>query len=156
MFCSLLSLHTSAALDISLKEAMNPVCGHPYYYPTLAECFYTALVAEVLFTELNADVYFLEFDDSRSGSFEPLRFLPKGRIVVLGLVSSKKATLESKESIVKRIHEAAKIVPLDQLALSPQCGFGTPYNNICPCDIKITQVTLSFCHFQLRLLMVIF
>jgi 5-methyltetrahydropteroyltriglutamate--homocysteine methyltransferase len=82
------------------------------------------IVAEVLFKELNVDIYFLEFDDSRSGNFEPLRFLPKGKTVVLGLVSSKHAKLESKESIVARIKEASQYAPLDQLALSAQCGFG--------------------------------
>lgn len=78
----------------------------------------------MLFNELNADIYFLEFDDDRSGNFEPLRFLPKGKTVVLGLVSSKTPKLESKESIIARIKEATKYAPLEQLALSPQCGFG--------------------------------
>jgi len=82
-------------------------------------------IAEVLFKEVNVDVYFLEFDDDRSGNFEPLRFLPKGKTVILGLVSSKVPKLESKESIVARIKEASKYAPLEQLGLSAQCGFAS-------------------------------
>ncbi|MEZ5893351.1 MAG: 5-methyltetrahydropteroyltriglutamate--homocysteine S-methyltransferase [Parvularculaceae bacterium] len=82
-------------------------------------------VAEVLFNELDVDGYFLEYDDDRSGDFRPLRFVPKGKTVVLGLVSSKFGNLESKDDIKRRINEAAKHAPLDQLALSPQCGFAS-------------------------------
>ena len=84
-------------------------------------------VAEVLFKELNVDAYFLEYDDARSGDFSPLRFLPEHKIVVLGLMSSKKSSLDDKDEIVKRLHEAAKYCPkgLDQLALSHQCGFSS-------------------------------
>jgi 5-methyltetrahydropteroyltriglutamate--homocysteine methyltransferase len=82
-------------------------------------------VAEVLFNELAVDGYFLEYDDARSGGFAPLRFVPPGKRVVLGLVSSKLAALESKDDLRRRIDEAAKIVPLDQLGLSPQCGFSS-------------------------------
>jgi 5-methyltetrahydropteroyltriglutamate--homocysteine methyltransferase len=83
-------------------------------------------VAERLFDELNVDGYFLEWETERAGGLEPLRYLPKGKkIVVLGLVSSKLATLESKDDIKRRIEEAAKYVSLDQLALSPQCGFAS-------------------------------
>jgi len=84
-------------------------------------------VAEVLFKELDVDVYFLEFDDERSGGFEPLRFLPENKIVVLGVMSSKKAELDDKEDIVRRLNEAAKFCPrgLDQLCLSHQCGFSS-------------------------------
>lgn len=84
-------------------------------------------VAQVLFQKLNVDVYFLEFDDARSGDFAPLRFLPEGKIVVLGVMSSKTAKLDDKESIIKRIREAAEYVPkgLDQLCLSHQCGFSS-------------------------------
>jgi len=80
-------------------------------------------VAEVLFNELNVDGYFLEYDDERSGDFRPLRFLPKGKTMVLGLVTTKLGELESKDSIKRRIEEAAKYAPLDQFCLSPQCGF---------------------------------
>src|ERR671931_691924 len=82
-------------------------------------------VAEVLFNEFNVNGYFLEYDSSRAGDFSPLRFVPKGKRVVLGLVTTKKGTLEHKEDIKRRIDEAAKFVPLDQLGLSPQCGFAS-------------------------------
>ena len=84
-------------------------------------------VAEALFNDLNVDGYFMEFDDARSGSFEPLRFVPKGKTVVLGLVTTKKGALEQKDDLKRRIDEAAKFVPLDQLCLSPQCGFSSTY-----------------------------
>jgi 5-methyltetrahydropteroyltriglutamate--homocysteine methyltransferase len=82
-------------------------------------------VAEALFGALNVDGYFMEFDDERSGGFAPLRFLTKGKKIVLGLVTSKKATLESKDMLKRRIDEAAKYVPLEQLCISPQCGFSS-------------------------------
>jgi methionine synthase II (cobalamin-independent) len=71
------------------------------------------------------DGFFLEWDDARSGGFEPLRFLPKGKLVVLGLVSTKTGDLESKDELKRRIDQAAKYAPLDQLCLSPQCGFAS-------------------------------
>ena len=82
-------------------------------------------VAEVLFNDLAVDGYFLEYDDARSGDFSPLRHVPKGKIVVLGLVSTKVGQLESKDDLKRRIDAAAKLVPLDQLCLSPQCGFSS-------------------------------
>src|SRR5678816_4029131 len=82
-------------------------------------------VAEVLFNELNVDGYFLEYDDPRSGDFKPLRFLPKGKTMVLGLVTTKLGELESKDEIKRRIDEAAKYAPMDQFCLSPQCGFSS-------------------------------
>ncbi len=82
-------------------------------------------VAEALFGELAVDGYFLEYDDARSGGFEPLRFVPKEKRVVLGLVTTKKGALESKDDLKRRIDEAARFVPLDQLCLSPQCGFAS-------------------------------
>jgi len=83
-------------------------------------------VAEALFGELNVDGFFLEYDDARSGGFAPLRFVPRGpKKVVLGLVTTKRAALESKDELKRRIDEAAKYVPLDQLCLSPQCGFSS-------------------------------
>jgi 5-methyltetrahydropteroyltriglutamate--homocysteine methyltransferase len=82
-------------------------------------------IAERFFHELAVDRFLLEFDDARSGSFAPLRSVPKEKIVVLGLVSSKRADLERKEDLLRRIDEAAKILPLEQLALSPQCGFAS-------------------------------
>jgi len=83
-------------------------------------------VAEALFGELAVDGFFLEYDDARSGGFEPLRFVPRGKKrVVLGLVTSKRPALESKDELKRRIDEAAKYVPLEQLCLSPQCGFAS-------------------------------
>jgi 5-methyltetrahydropteroyltriglutamate--homocysteine methyltransferase len=82
-------------------------------------------VADALFNELNVDGYFMEFDDERSGGFEPLRFVPKGKYVVLGLVTSKKGELEAKDDLKRRIEEASKFVDVDQLCLSPQCGFSS-------------------------------
>ena len=82
-------------------------------------------VAEALFGELAVDGFFLEYDDARSGGFEPLRFVPPGKMVVLGLVTTKRGELESKDTLKRRIDEASKYVPLDQLCLSPQCGFSS-------------------------------
>jgi 5-methyltetrahydropteroyltriglutamate--homocysteine methyltransferase len=82
-------------------------------------------VAEALLKEMNLDAYFLEYDDDRSGDFRPLRFLPKGKTVVLGLVTTKFGEMESKDTLKRRIAEAAQYVPLEQLALSPQCGFSS-------------------------------
>jgi 5-methyltetrahydropteroyltriglutamate--homocysteine methyltransferase len=82
-------------------------------------------VAEALLTEMNVDAYFLEYDDARSGDFKPLRHLPKHKTVVLGLVTTKFGTLEHKDDLKRRIDEAAQYAPLDQLCLSPQCGFSS-------------------------------
>jgi 5-methyltetrahydropteroyltriglutamate--homocysteine methyltransferase len=82
-------------------------------------------VAEILFNEIGIDAYFMEYDGARAGGFEPLRFVPKGKTVVLGLVTSKSGTLERKDVLKRRIDEAAKFVDLDQLCLSPQCGFAS-------------------------------
>ncbi len=83
-------------------------------------------VAEVLFNQIDADAYFMEYDTDRAGGFEPLRFVPRGRkIVVLGIVTSKTGQLETKDQLKRRIDEAAKFLPLEQLALSPQCGFAS-------------------------------
>jgi 5-methyltetrahydropteroyltriglutamate--homocysteine methyltransferase len=82
-------------------------------------------VAEALFGELAVDGFFLEYDDERSGGFEPLRFVPPGKKVVLGLVTTKRGELESKDALKRRVDEAARYVPLDQLCLSPQCGFSS-------------------------------
>jgi len=82
-------------------------------------------IAERLFNELPHDRFLLEYDTERAGSFEPLRFVPKGRVVVLGLVSTKGPELESVEALTRRIDEASQYLPLDQLAISPQCGFAS-------------------------------
>jgi 5-methyltetrahydropteroyltriglutamate--homocysteine methyltransferase len=82
-------------------------------------------VAEALFSAMDVDGYFLEFDTPRAGDFSPLRLLPKGKRLVLGLVTSKTPELEPVETLVRRIEAAARFVPLDQLAISPQCGFSS-------------------------------
>ncbi len=82
-------------------------------------------VAEVLFNEVGVDGYFLEYDTSRAGGFEPLRLVPKGKTVVLGLVTTKRGQIERREDLTRRIEEASRFLPLEQLALSPQCGFAS-------------------------------
>jgi 5-methyltetrahydropteroyltriglutamate--homocysteine methyltransferase len=82
-------------------------------------------IAEKLFGTMNVDRFLLEYDDERSGTFEPLRFVPKGKTVVLGLISSKRPQLENAEGLARRIEEASRFVPLENLALSPQCGFAS-------------------------------
>jgi 5-methyltetrahydropteroyltriglutamate--homocysteine methyltransferase len=82
-------------------------------------------VADILFNSINVHGYFMEYDSDRAGGFEPLRLLPKGTTVVLGLVTSKSGRLESKDEIKRRIDQAAKFVPIEQLCLSPQCGFAS-------------------------------
>jgi 5-methyltetrahydropteroyltriglutamate--homocysteine methyltransferase len=100
-------------------------------------------VAEALLSEMNVDAYFLEYDDARSGGFAPLRFLPKGKIVVLGLVTTKLGELEKKDDIKRRIDEAAKYAPLEQLALSPQCGFSsTVHGNKIAVDAQRAKLRL--------------
>ena len=91
-------------------------------------------VAERLFAHENVDAYYLEFDDARSGGFEPLRFVTPGKKVVLGLITSKRPELEDKDAVIARIHEAAKYVPLENLCLSPQCGFAS-----CEIGNKLTE-----------------
>jgi 5-methyltetrahydropteroyltriglutamate--homocysteine methyltransferase len=100
-------------------------------------------VAEALLTEMNVDAYFLEYDDARSGDFKPLRFLPKGKIVVLGLVTTKLGDLESKDALKRRIDEAAQHAPLEQLALSPQCGFSsTVHGNAIAMEAQTAKLRL--------------
>ncbi len=100
-------------------------------------------VAEALFGGLEVDGFFLEFDDARSGGFEPLRFVPPGKRVVLGLVTTKKPELESKDDLKRRIDEAARFVPLEQLALSPQCGFSsTVEGNALTRDEQVAKLAL--------------
>ena len=82
-------------------------------------------VAEALFNELEVDGFFMEWDDARSGGFEPLRFVPKDKVVVLGLVTTKRGELEARDQLKRRIEEASRFVDLDQLCLSPQCGFSS-------------------------------
>lgn len=101
-------------------------------------------VAEALLSEMNIDAYFMEYDDDRSGDFRPLRFLPKDKFVVLGLISSKFGELESKDDIKRRIDEAAKYAPLEQLCLSPQCGFSsTVHGNNVTMDDQRRKLNLT-------------
>jgi 5-methyltetrahydropteroyltriglutamate--homocysteine methyltransferase len=100
-------------------------------------------VAEELFGGLGVDGFFLEYDDARSGGFEPLRFVPEGKFVVLGLVTTKRGELESKEELKRRIEEAARHVPIDQLCLSPQCGFSsTVEGNVLTADEQRAKLEL--------------
>jgi 5-methyltetrahydropteroyltriglutamate--homocysteine methyltransferase len=100
------------------------VCRGNFRSTWISEGGYEA-VAEVMLGTLGYDAYFLEYDTARAGGFEPLRFLPKGKVAVLGLVTTKSGKLESKDELKRRIDEASKHAPLEQLALSPQCGFSS-------------------------------
>ena len=91
-------------------------------------------VAQYLFAKENVDAFYLEFDDERSGGFEPLKYIPLGKKVVLGLITTKSPVLEDKSTVIARIHEAAKYVPLESLFLSPQCGFAS-----CEIGNKLTE-----------------
>jgi 5-methyltetrahydropteroyltriglutamate--homocysteine methyltransferase len=100
-------------------------------------------VARVLFNELAVDGYFLEYDDARSGDFAPLRHVPKGKRVVLGLVTTKLNRLETVEELRRRIDEAAQFMPLEQLCLSPQCGFSsTVHGNDVAVDMQLKKLQL--------------
>jgi 5-methyltetrahydropteroyltriglutamate--homocysteine methyltransferase len=113
---------------LARKPANMAVCTHlcrgNYRSSWVASGGYD-YVAEALFNELKVDGFFLEYDDERSGGFEPLRFVPKGKYVVLGVVTSKRAALENKDDLKRRIEQAAKFVPMEQICLSPQCGFSS-------------------------------
>src|SRR5262249_12309821 len=93
-------------------------------------------VAEQIFTGLTVDAFFLEYDSPRAGSFAPLRYMPKDRHVVLGLVTTKTPTLESPDTLLKRIEEASRLIDVSHLSLSPQCGFAStaPGNPLAPAD----------------------
>ena len=115
--CFAAARHAGVTLAIHLCRGNN----RSHWY---AEGGYDA-IAERLFHELSVDRFLLEYDDERSGTFEPLRFVPKGKTVVLGLVSTKRPALERRQDLVARIKQAAKFVPLESLAISPQCGFAS-------------------------------
>jgi 5-methyltetrahydropteroyltriglutamate--homocysteine methyltransferase len=131
-------MEPAAALDEAIRADNTCLEGAPRPGVTLAmhlcrgnnrsqwyaEGGYDA-IAEKLFTTLQVDRLLLEYDDERSGTFEPLRFVPRGKTVVLGLVSSKRPQLEAKKDLIRRIEQARRFVPLDDLALSPQCGFAS-------------------------------
>jgi 5-methyltetrahydropteroyltriglutamate--homocysteine methyltransferase len=100
-------------------------------------------VAEPLFNDLQVDGFFLEYDDARSGGFEPLRFVPPGKLVVLGLVTTKRGDLETKDELKRRVEAASRFVPLDQLCLSPQCGFSsTVEGNAVTYDQQLAKLRL--------------
>src|SRR6185437_6857255 len=100
-------------------------------------------VAEALFSELDVDGFFLEYDDERSGGFEPLRFVPPGKQVVLGLVTTKRPELESKDELKRRIEEASKFIGIEQLCLSGQCGFSsTVEGNALTYDQEVAKLRL--------------
>jgi 5-methyltetrahydropteroyltriglutamate--homocysteine methyltransferase len=100
-------------------------------------------VAEALFGELDVDGFFLEYDDARSGGFEPLRFVAPGKMVVLGLVTTKRGELESKDELMRRIEEASRFVSIEQLCLSPQCGFSsTVEGNVVTYDDQVAKLEL--------------
>jgi 5-methyltetrahydropteroyltriglutamate--homocysteine methyltransferase len=100
-------------------------------------------VAEALFNELEVDGFFMEWDDARSGGFEPLRFVPPGKVVVLGLVTTKRGALETKDELERRIEEASQFVDVDQLCLSPQCGFSsTVEGNVLSYDEEVAKLRL--------------
>ena len=104
------------------------------YHSTWASSGGYAPIAPFLFDKENVSAYYLEFDDERSGNFEPLQFVSDDKKVVLGLITTKSPILEDKETVIKRIHEAEKYVPLDRLYLSPQCGFAS-----CEIGNKLTE-----------------
>ncbi len=100
-------------------------------------------VAEAMFNELNVTGFFLEYDDDRSGGFAPLRFVPRNKVVVLGLVTSKRRTLESKDVLKRRLDEASKHISLDQVCLSPQCGFSSTVDgNSLTADEQVAKLRL--------------
>jgi 5-methyltetrahydropteroyltriglutamate--homocysteine methyltransferase len=131
---------------LACKPAGMTVCTHMcrgnFKSSWVAEGGYDH-VAEALFGELKVDGFFLEYDDARSGGFEPLRYVPKGKMVVLGLVTTKKGTLERKDDLKRRIDQAAKYVPIEQICLSPQCGFSSTVDgNALTLDEQIAKLKL--------------
>jgi 5-methyltetrahydropteroyltriglutamate--homocysteine methyltransferase len=130
--------------SVAQKPADMTICTHlcrgNYKSGWMAEGSYEH-VAEALFSELHVDGFFLEYDDERSGGFEPLRFLPKGKMAVLGLVTTKSGALESKDELKRRIDKAATFAPLDQLCLAPQCGFAsTSEGNLLTIDEQFAKL----------------
>jgi len=116
----------NAALDSRPRDLVvtTHVCRGNFRSTFIASGGYEP-IADLLFNSVSVDGYFLEWDSDRAGGFEPLRFLPKGKTVVLGLITSKTGRLEDKDFLKRRIEEATKYVSLEQLCLSPQCGFAS-------------------------------
>jgi 5-methyltetrahydropteroyltriglutamate--homocysteine methyltransferase len=118
------------------------ICRGNYRSTWVAEGGY-APIAEKLFARTNVDGFFLEYDDARSGDFAPLRLVPKGQQIVLGLVTTKTGALESKDALKRRIDEAARLVPIENLCLSPQCGFATAAEgNLLSYDDEVRKLRL--------------
>ncbi len=115
--------HSLEARPAGMRIAVH-LCRGNYKGRFLSEGGYDA-IAERLFNELDVDLFFLEYDSPRAGDFRPLRFVPANKTVILGLVSTKEAQLETSEHLSRRIGEAASVLPLEQLGLSPQCGFAS-------------------------------
>jgi len=118
---------------MTLRPARQIDDGHGAYLPRNFQSMWMAeggydKIAEIAFDQPDVDGYFMEYDTDRAGGFEPLKFVPKDKKVVLGLVSSKKPEIESKDMLMRRIDEAAKFFPLGQLCLSPQCGFASTHH----------------------------
>jgi 5-methyltetrahydropteroyltriglutamate--homocysteine methyltransferase len=135
-------INTALAAKPAGMAVTTHMCRGNFRSSWVAEGGYD-FVAEALFSELAVDGFFLEYDDERSGGFEPLRFVPKGKMVVLGLVTTKRGELESKDALKRRIDEAARYVPLDQLCLSPQCGFSsTVEGNVVSYDQEVAKLRL--------------
>jgi 5-methyltetrahydropteroyltriglutamate--homocysteine methyltransferase len=140
----------TAAVNAAIRDVPDDmtVCIHTcrgnFKSTWLAAGAYADFVAERVFTGLEVDGFFLEYDTERAGGFEPLRFVPKGKKVVLGLVSSKLPALEAKDHLKRRIDEAAKYMPLDNMCLSPQCGFSSTHhgNNL---SVEQEKAKLKLC-----------
>ena len=124
----------TAAVNAAIRDVPDDMtvaihtCRGNFKSTWLASGAYADFVAERVFTGLDVDAFFLEYDTERAGGFEPLRFVPKGKKVVLGLVSSKVPALEKKDDLKRRIEAASKFVPLENLCLSPQCGFSSTHH----------------------------
>ncbi len=124
----------TAAVNAAIRDVPDDMtvaihtCRGNFKSTWLASGAYADFVAERVFTGLDVDAFFLEYDTERAGGFEPLRFVPKGKKVVLGLVSSKLPELEKKDDLKRRIEAAAKFIPLENLCLSPQCGFSSTHH----------------------------
>ena len=133
-------INAALAAKPATMTVTTHMCRGNYRSSWVAEGGYD-FVAEALFNDLNVDGFFLEYDDARSGGFEPLRFVPPDKQVVLGLVTTKRGELESADLLKRRIEEASRYVPIDQLCLSPQCGFAsTVEGNVLTYDEQIAKL----------------
>jgi len=140
----------TAAVNAAIRDVPDDMtvaihtCRGNFKSTWLASGGYADFVAESVFTGLDVDAFFLEYDTERAGGFEPLRFVPKGKTVVLGLVSSKLPELEKKDELKRRIEAASKYVPMENLCLSPQCGFSSTHhgNNL---TVEQEKAKLKLC-----------